>query len=217
MTSEASLHNMENTTGVDKNFCSFQKNYQENVLQCKQNTASTKSFSQKRRKSKKVSSRLSDKIDTSDRTYSNNLSDACKVQCQMCDKVIILSLLSPHTYYVHNLDLAKYKEIFGDPRDSIIKKTFHECGLCLEVLLLDVREIDSHLKRKNHNMSHKEYTTIFLNNQPNKKSIKINEEPTSDKKAEKEKYEQDGLYNLSKKQLLTLLDHVLQVKSKIQA
>lgn len=176
----------------------FQKKCQGNVIQ-----------NQKKATALQKSSRQTKKESISEEC-SNNLNDACKVQCQLCDKILQLSMISHHTFYIHRLDLTKYKNIYGDPKESLIKKTLHECGLCHEVLLLDLREIDGHLKRRKHNMSHKEYATIFLNDKQNSRSTKNQEESRSSNKTKKKKQEQVDLYNLTANELMALLDNVLK-------
>ena len=82
--------------------------------------------------------------------YSNDITDACKVTCKICDKEVTMSSMSDHTIAVHCLFLKEYKEIYGDHKEKISRKIFHKCGICDKTLLLDVDEIDAHLKRSKH-------------------------------------------------------------------
>ena len=87
--------------------------------------------------------------------------DACKVKCKICDKEVTMSSMSVHTRVVHCLLLKEYKNIYGDHKNIIARKVFHKCGICNETLLLDVDEIAAHLKRRKHNITHKNYNERF--------------------------------------------------------
>ena len=148
------------------------------------------------------------------RTFSNDMKDACKVKCKICEKEVVMSSISHHTRSVHCLLLTEYKGIYGDHKETILKKIYHKCGLCKEVLLLDVLEISVHLKRSKHEISHKEYNARFMiykvihnsfkmKHDYSVKSIKVEESLS------KGAYKKKELKHLTTQQLLEEIDMVL--------
>ena len=93
--------------------------------------------------------------------FSNNMVDACKTLCKLCQTPKTLHEMRSHTKKKHNINITAYKEKYGELKDQIMKKTFHRCGLCSFLLLLDSDEIAKHLKRS-HKVSHKEYNDKFM-------------------------------------------------------
>ena len=146
--------------------------------------------------------------------YSNDMKDACRVKCKICDKGVTMSTMRRHVREVHCLELTEYTEIYGDPKKHIVKKMYHQCGVCKEVLLLDVLEIGTHLKRSRHGISHKEYNARYMTYKVGHQSIKL-EEVSEDRTGEdktnlhKGKYKKEELKNLTTKQLLEEIDLVL--------
>ena len=116
------------------------------------------------------------KEESDDKIFSKDMKDACKVRCKICDGEIVMSSMSKHTRGVHCLLLKAYKELYGDHKETIIKKTFHKCGLCEEVMLLDVLEIAIHLRRGGHNMLQKEYNARFMCYKVINSSVKIEQD-----------------------------------------
>ena len=111
------------------------------------------------------------------------MTDAYKVQCKICDEEVLMSSMSKHTRRVYCLSLTEYKEIYGDHKATLVKKTYHKCGLCEEALSLDFLEIAIHLRRKNHNIS-QEYIARFMTI-AYKASVKIEQDLERKSKGEK--------------------------------
>ena len=92
--------------------------------------------------------------------FSNSLEDSCKVKCKVCDKEMLLYKMRKHSLSVHCLSVKEYEEIYGQTTDHLVKKTFHECRICGNVLLLDSFEVGVHLK-KQHKIAWKEYNKNY--------------------------------------------------------
>ena len=125
-----------------------------------------------------------------------------------------MSSMSKHVRGVHCLLLTEYKDIYRDHKETIVKKIYHKCGLCQEVLLLDVLEIAIHLRRSKHDFFHKEYNARFMTYKVLSNSIKIKEDieiKHSEERAffYKGKYKKEAFKNLSTTQLLEEIDLVL--------
>jgi hypothetical protein len=143
--------------------------------------------------------------------FSNDMRDACKVKCKICDKEVVMSSKSNHTRRVHCLSLAEYKDIYGDHKMTLVRKMCHKCGVCEEVLLLDAIEVAIHLRRKKHNISQKKYIKCFITY---KASVKIERDFERKPKEEnvvlyKGKYRKEEFKSLTTKQILEELDLVL--------
>lgn len=91
---------------------------------------------------------------------SDNMKDAVRVLCRLCQTSSTLFTLRHHTRKTHDLGIAEYKAVFGDPRQDVVEVVNHRCGVCAEVMLLDCDVITPHVKR--HKMSHKEYTEKYM-------------------------------------------------------
>ena len=107
--------------------------------------------------------------------FSNNMKDACKVKCRICDNDVVMSSFSTHSNSVHCLKLSEYTYYYGDHKKTISRKMYHSCGLCKQVLLLDLNEIKSHLFRGKHNLSLTDYREKFMKLERSKR--KINKHP----------------------------------------
>ena len=59
--------------------------------------------------------------------FSNDMKDACKVTCKICDKDVTMSSMSAHTRSVHCLLLKEYKDIYGDHKEKATRTFFHKC------------------------------------------------------------------------------------------
>ena len=102
--------------------------------------------------------------DDPEKKFSNDMKYACKVMCKMCDKDIVMGSFIKHSNGVHFLNTAEYKKFYGEYRQTLTSKgrVYHKCGLCSEEMLLDVDEITSHLRKKKHNLSLREYNAKFM-------------------------------------------------------
>ena len=149
-----------------------------------------------------------------EKSYSNNMEDACRVKCKICDKNVTISTMRRHVREVHCLQLTEYTEIYGDPKKHIVKKMYHQCGVCKEVLLLDVLEIGSHLKRSRHGISQKKYNATYIAYKIGHRLVKL-EDVSEDKPRGdntnlfKGKYRKEEFKNLTTQQLLEEIDLVL--------
>ena len=142
-----------------------------------------------------------------EKSYSNNMKDACRVKCKICDKEVTMSTMRRHVREVHCLQLTEYTEIYGDHKKHIVQKIHHQCGICKEVLLLDVLEIGSHLKGRRHGISHKKYSARYMTYNFGLRSVNIvevSEDKPWDHKTIlcKGKYKKEELKNLTSQQLL---------------
>ena len=93
--------------------------------------------------------------------FSNDMRDACKTTCQICKAAVFLTTLRGHTRNTHKVPIEEYKKVYGNHRNNIIEKVFHNCGICLKTVLLDSDEISHHLK-KNHSITHKSYNEEYM-------------------------------------------------------
>merc|ERR1712086_157319 len=121
--------------------------------------------------------------------------------------------MSHHTRSVHCLLLREYKEIYGDHKETAVQTTYHKCGICKEVLFLDVLEISVHLKRAKHGISHKEYNAKYMTYKVNQKSFRLREKcevkHVEENKLFKSTYKREDLKNLTAQQLLDEITLVL--------
>lgn len=90
---------------------------------------------------------------------SDDLADSVKTMCQICELPINLTGMRSHTMLKHNLQITKYKELYGS--FQIIEHVFHKCHLCGQILLLDSDAMGVHIKGK-HKMKEREYKTAFM-------------------------------------------------------
>ena len=148
------------------------------------------------------------------KVYSNDIKDACKVQCKICEKEVVMSSMSKHTRRVHCLLLTEYKDIYGDHKKTICKKTYHKCGLCKKDLFLDVLEIAIHLRKKKHDISPNDYSARFLTRKVILNSLQITRAIERKPKEEnavlyKGKYKKEEFKSLTTQQLLEEIDLAL--------
>ena len=121
-----------------------------------------------------ISSSMDDRKNNVDVRFSNDMKDACKTVCRVCKKPNSISKLRYHVRQMHNIPIDEYRKTHGNPRDAIIEKVYHKCGLCIKSILLDSDEISSHL-RSNHSISHKNYNAQYMKTKDNA-LIHLNEE-----------------------------------------
>ena len=77
---------------------------------------------------------------------SNDPNMSCRVFCNMCDKLYILSGLRKHVAKKHSITFTEYKRRHGDPKRQIINMVYHSCRLCKKRVILDTEELSKHLK-----------------------------------------------------------------------
>ena len=84
---------------------------------------------------------IAEKENQAEVRFSNDMSDACKTICKICQKPIFLVTLRSHTRNIHKIAIDEYKKVYGNHRNAIIEKVYHKCGLCCKTILLDSDEI----------------------------------------------------------------------------
>ena len=92
--------------------------------------------------------------------FSNNLKDAVRTICQVCQISVTLLTMRSHTRNKHNMDIKEYRNEFGDPMNQMVEVVKHRCGICNEELLLHCDAITPHVKK--HNITHSEYTKKYM-------------------------------------------------------
>ena len=95
------------------------------------------------------------------RVYSNDMSEACKTICKVCQAQVSLTGMRSHTRNNHKMIIQEYKEAYGNPKDQIVKMIYHKCGLCQADVLFNSDNIQNHVVRK-HQYSLKEYNAKFI-------------------------------------------------------
>ena len=196
-----------------------QQNIQENILTFAIPDSSKAQIgfvklSMRQKKNESKENKENHKEEKDDNTYSNDMKDACKVLCKICDKEVVMSSMSKHTRGVHFLLLAEYKDIYGDHKETMLKKIYHKCGLCKEILLLDVLDISVHLKRSKHGISLKEYNARFMTYKVIHNSFKLKQDLKVENIENKTTlfkgfYAKENLKHLTTQQLLEEIDMVL--------
>ena len=94
------------------------------------------------------------------KVYSNDMTDACKTVCKICHKNVTLNIMRTHTRTVHKINIKDYRDMHGNPREQIINKVYHKCQLCKKELLLDADDIHIHVLK--HQISLREYNHKFI-------------------------------------------------------
>ena len=92
--------------------------------------------------------------------FSNNLKDAVRTICQVCQASVTLLTMRSHTRNKHNMDIKEYRKEFGDPKNQMVEVVKHRCSFCNEELLLHCDVITPHVKK--HNITHSEYTKKYM-------------------------------------------------------
>ena len=96
-----------------------------------------------------------------EKIFSNDMRDACKTVCRICQAAVFLTTMRGHTRSRHKVPIEEYKAVYGNHRTMIKEKVYHKCGICAATILLDSDEISHHLK-KNHSISHKNYNEEYM-------------------------------------------------------
>ena len=94
--------------------------------------------------------------------FSNNMRDAVKTKCVVCEKVAFVVNMRMHVKK-HQMTITEYKSQKLDKKGyTLVERVMHKCGLCKEVMLLDADAIASHL-HKHKGTTHKAYNEKFMN------------------------------------------------------
>ena len=103
-----------------------------------------------------------DATEPKDRRFSNDMVDAIKTHCKVCQLPVTLNYLRTHTKNNHKLSISKYKEMFGNPRDKnqFLQVIYHKCGICSEEILLDADDIHRHVQQ--HKIPLSTYNAKFI-------------------------------------------------------
>ena len=94
------------------------------------------------------------------RVYSNDMTDACRTKCRICNWEVTLNYMRNHTKNAHSMTIHEYKDLHGKHREQIVAEIWHKCGLCEEDMLLDADDIRSHTRK--HQTSLKDYNAKFI-------------------------------------------------------
>ena len=105
------------------------------------------------------------KMPEEERTLSNNMGDCCTHLCRICGKSVTVTGMRNHTRTSHGVPINAYTAQFGNYREKLEKVTWHKCGLCAKVFLLDGDEIHKHCN--SHRIMMAEYTKMFIVNNYN--------------------------------------------------
>ena len=95
---------------------------------------------------------------------SNNLTkDSVKIACRICERSYKLSMFYSHIKDTHSFSLAHYQEKYGSFYDHIkpTERTYHECKLCGDFVLLDMSELDVHIKQAGHQIKNSDYIATY--------------------------------------------------------
>ena len=113
---------------------------------------------------------------------SNDMRDACRTMCMICDKPFILTRMRSHTKEKHSITVSEYRKQFNLPgRFEIIEKVFHKCGICDDIVLLDSDLIGSHL-HKHSGVTHGQYNEKYM-----KTARRSKDEPDTESEPDKAK------------------------------
>ena len=93
--------------------------------------------------------------------FSNDMKDACRTTCRLCDREMIQTRLRSHTKDKHGMSITDYKAKFNLLVVDITEKVFHKCALCSDILLLDSDTIAQHLHK--HDITHRTYNDKYMN------------------------------------------------------
>ena len=125
----------------------------------------------------KITSTFSDdeNLDESKIKLSNDMSDACKTPCKLCNQEVKLFAMRNHTKTIHNMSISEYKSKFGKEYE-IIEKVYHKCRICGKIILLCSDSVAEHLKTLGHKLkdpngstTHKNYNEKYMMPSKNKR------------------------------------------------
>ena len=95
---------------------------------------------------------------------SNDTRDNVKVKCRIenCGRKYPLTYFRGHTRHFHKMPVNDYKKIYGEPKNHIVEKVYHRCGLCAKLVLFDSDIISGHLRACHKEFTHSEYNARFM-------------------------------------------------------
>ena len=91
------------------------------------------------------------------RRFSNDLEEAVRSKCNICEKRFLLSELRAHTKSEHLLSFSDYKKFYGL---ELEENVYHRCSICSATMLLDIDTLTTHIKK--HNISLSNYRRRYL-------------------------------------------------------
>ena len=97
--------------------------------------------------------------ETSER-LSNQMKDAVKTVCQVCQEEVFFDSMRGHTRREHEMGISEYKLTFGELAKNLVKAVYHKCQLCSQKFLLSADAIAKHARL--HRMSHREFSARFI-------------------------------------------------------
>ena len=110
-----------------------------------------------------------------ERVYSNDMTDACKTVCKVCNNKVTLYYMRSHAKNMHGITIKEYRSMYGYHREHIVKEVYHKCGLCQKDLLLDQDDIHMHVRK--HKFSLREYNAKFIMKSKTKSNRTIKKQP----------------------------------------
>ena len=137
------------------------------------------------------------------RRFSNDMEDAVRSKCNICEQKFLLSSLRSHTNSVHFLSFTEYQNFYGLELEESV---YHRCGICSASMLLDTDIITSHIKR--HNISFSNYTRLHLTSSV--KPAKTNTEKVNKKEVV---FSEEELMKMDTDQLHEALDRMIEMYS----
>ena len=97
--------------------------------------------------------------ETSER-LSNQMKDAVKTVCQVCQEEVFFDSMRGHTRREHEMGISEYKLTFGELAKNLVEAVYHKCQLCSQKFLLSADAIAKHARL--HRMSHREFSARFI-------------------------------------------------------
>ena len=91
---------------------------------------------------------------------SNQMKDAVKTVCQVCQEEVFFDSMRGHTRREHEMGISEYKLTFGELANNLVEAVYHKCQLCSQKFLLSADAIAKHARM--HRMSHREFSARFI-------------------------------------------------------
>merc|ERR1719318_1820509 len=116
--------------------------------------------------------------------FSNNMKDAVKTICKLCNVQQAMSRMREHTKKAHNVHVSEYKaryNIISDRGYEMVERIFHRCGICSHPFPLDSDLVAGHIRK--HGITHANYNAKYMvikKNDPgisHKRKSKVKEPP----------------------------------------
>jgi len=106
--------------------------------------------------------------------FSNNMKDAVKTICKLCNVQQAMSRMREHTKKAHNVHVSEYKaryNIISDRGYEMVERIFHRCGICSHPFPLDSDLVAGHIRK--HGITHANYNAKYMvikSNDPERKN-----------------------------------------------